>query len=63
MVDWRRTVKGQFFYAAMSVLNKLVSCSPVEPQIVRPGLGKRTHSRQELWEFGTMTGEIKALAN
>ena len=45
MVDWRRTVQGRFFYAAMSALNKLVSCSPVEPQIVQPGLGKRTHSK------------------
>lgn len=45
VVDWRRTVQGRFFYAAMSALIKLVSCSPVEPQIVQPGSGKRTHSK------------------
>lgn len=45
VVDWRRTVQGRFFYAAMSALIKLVSCSPVEPQIVQPSSGKRTHSK------------------
>ncbi len=45
VVDWRRTVQGRFFYAAMSTLIKVASCSPVEPQIVQPGLGKRTHSK------------------
>ena len=47
VVDWRRTVQGRFFYDATSALIKLVSCSPVEPQIVQPGLGKRTHSKEK----------------